>query len=265
MSLLYAPAESPAELLARLHLHAVLPAFEDLLEYSEAAKAIVGERCFSLRMRAGGLVSDLSFEAGVCRVLEAQQATPSVVLHYLSCEQLNNQFTGRGLALPLPLRGVWRIGDLRTFVALSDCLKATLLPDVESVELTAPTAVICHLQLSVSVALAATAILIEHEAFARSLFAGLGDWMVSLRVEETEVAGWLRHERGRLSWGRGMPKARASAELVFDDATVALQALTGDLDNYAAVNRGAIRVGGLAPLAEKVGLVMDRVSGYLDA
>ena len=58
--------------------------------------------------------------------------------------------------------------------------------------------------------------------------------------------------------------ARASAELVFDDAQVALQALTGGLDHFAAINGGAIRVGGLAPLAEKVGLVMDRVSGYLD-
>ncbi len=265
MSLLYAPATSDSELLARLHVHAVLPAFESLLQCSQEARAILKDRQFSLAMRAGNLVSNLFFNSGECCHQRVTEESPSVVLHFLSYRQLNSQFTGRGVSLPLPLRGAWRIGDIRTFMALSDCLKTTLLPDRKVLAHADSAFVACHLQLSFSVALAAATILLEYEPFSQRLFAEQGDWMVSLRVDGSRIAGWIRSEAGQLSFGRGLPQAQADAELVFQDSIIALQALGGELDNFAGVNGQAIRVGGLAPLAEKLGLVLDRVPAYLDA
>jgi len=264
MSLLYSPIESRPELLARLYLHGVLPSLVDLLEFYAEAKAILGDRSFVLRIRAEALISDLSFQDGACHFLKESGLSPAIVLRFFSCRQLNRQFSGHGFTLPLPVRGAWRIGALRTFTSLSRCLKTTLVPNFEPSGADDVLALERYLHLSFSVALASTSVLIEHEEFAHRLFSGMEDWMVMVRVDGTDICGWVRRDGGCFEWGRGVPAGRSSAELSFRDTRVALKALAGNFDNFAAVNEGAIRLSGFAPLADKFGLVMDRVQAYID-
>ncbi len=49
----------------------------------------------------------------------------------------------------------------------------------------------------------------------------------------------------------------------FGDRATADAAMLGTLDNNAAVGLGRIDVRGLVPLADGLGMVMDRVDGYL--
>ncbi|MCC5840548.1 MAG: hypothetical protein JJT96_10515 [Opitutales bacterium] len=266
MSILLEPTGKHPVLLARLHLFAVLPAFGDLLKHAEPAREILGERRFSLRLRAGSLSSDLYFGRGQFRFLPAFHPGSQLALHFLSYSQLNKQFTGRGVSMPIPVRGARFLGHLRTFSKLSSMLQAGLLSEsgLLAYGLEERRASEVHLRLIFSVALGAFTVLVEHESFARALFADGDDWMVQLSVDGAEMDAWISRTGGHCRWGRGTAPGPVLAKLVFDNQSTALKALSGELDGFAAINAGRIRISGLAPLVDKLSLVFERVGAYLD-
>jgi hypothetical protein len=265
MSVLLEPTGTHPVLLARLHLFAVLPAFGDLLKHAEPAREILGARRFSLRLRAGSLSSDLYFGKGQFRFSPALYPGSQVALHFLSYSQLNKQFTGKGFSIPIPVRGARFLGHLRTFSKLSSMLQAGLLckSGLLAYGLEEGRACEVHLRLIFSVAMGAFTVLAEHETFARSLFADGKDWMVQLSVEGAQMDAWISRSGGHCRWGRGTAPGPVLAKLSFQNQSTALRALSGELDGFAAVNAGQIRISGLAPLVDKLSLVFERVGAYL--
>jgi hypothetical protein len=265
MSCLLAPPTPNPELLARLHLHAVLPAFEDLVKNMPVAREWLGSRRFCLRLLVGQLSADLYFSNGRCRFSQALGINPQVVLRYLSYTQLNKQFSGRGFSLPIPVKGARQVGHMRTFSRLAAMLQEGLLTKTGLIAFGASESQAreVHLRLTFSVALAACVILIQREAYAKTLFAGSGDWTVQLMVLGARMDAWIARRAGVCSWGRGKAHSAVTARLVFDKPSTALKALSGSLDNFSAINAGELCVHGLAPLVDKLGLVFERVPFYL--
>lgn len=258
MSLLFAPAELTPELLARLHLFGVLPAFYDLLKHSPAARAQLKARRFRLRIQAGRLSADLLFSQGRCRFLRDSSKPPTLCLRFLSYSQLNRQFSGKGFSLPIPTKGARNPAAFRTFAKLSESLQQAL---VYRAEATSPEESL-HLRLTLGVALATAAELIQHERFSASLFAGETDWAAEFTIGQTDFRAWIGQTAGRTCWGRG-GHPQAQARLHFKEPQVALRALDGRLDNLSAVNGGDIRIEGRLPLIDRLSLVFERVPVYL--
>ncbi|NBB80126.1 MAG: hypothetical protein GVY36_11890 [Verrucomicrobia bacterium] len=259
MSLLFAPVKMSPELQARLHLFGVLPAFSDLLKHSERARATLKNQRFRLRIRSQSILSaDLLFSEGRCRFLRNTSNSPTVTLRFVSHRQLNRQFSGRGFSFPVPTRGASNVQALKVFSQLSLQLQNALVTpesgDAEHSQL--------HLRLTFGVALAAACELINHETFSTHLFANLPDWRVEFTIGHTDFRAWIGQTGGLAQWGRGAAKAPL-AHLHFEDPKIAQKALGGKLDNLSAVTSGAIRVGGLTPLADRLSLVFERVPIYL--
>lgn len=258
MSLLFAPAEPNRQLQARLHLFGVLPAFYDLLKHSPSARTALKTQRFRLRILAGRLSADLQFSPGRCRFLRDSSKPPTLCLRFLSYSQLNRQFSGKGFSLPIPTRGAQNLPALRTFSKLSEQLQQALVydPGMSGSEHQ------LHLRLTLGIALAAAAELIQHERFSATLFAGESDWAAEFTIGQTDFRAWIGRKEGQTCWGRG-GHPQAEARLHFKDPHVALRALDGRLDNLAAVNSGAIRIEGRIPLIDRLSLVFERVPAYL--
>lgn len=259
MSLLFAPVKTSPELQARLHLFGVLPAFSDLLKHSEQARATLANQRFRLRIQSQSTLSaDLLFSEGRCRFLRNPSSRASIALRFVSHRQLNRQFSGKGFALPVPTRGASNIRSLKVFNQLSLQLQNALVTpesgDVENSKL--------HLRLTFGVALAAACELINHEGFSAHLFASLPDWTAEFSIGDTDFRAWIGQIEGVAQWGRGAANAPL-ARLHFEDPKIAQKALGGKLDNLSAVTNGAIRVGGLTPLADRLSLLFERVPIYL--
>jgi hypothetical protein len=102
-----APASSD-QIAAKLYLHAVLPALEDLGQVSARARALIANwNCgveFAVFNGGGAAVQ---FNHGAVSVSPVRSLDAGISLFFLSANQLVKQFDGQGFSLPLPRRGLW--------------------------------------------------------------------------------------------------------------------------------------------------------------
>ena len=126
--------------------------------------------------------------------------------------------------------------------------------------------------LQFRVALATTAELSGRDAVMRHLLAAGPPGQAVVRIaprgavhregSSPRAVAWVEVREGALRWGRGESPTAADVEITFRDEATAAAALRGQLDQLAALGRGDIIVRGLVPLAETLGLVMDRLGLY---
>ena len=119
-------------LLARLHLHAVLPALEDLVQLSPEARTLAKGWDFSLRLRLGGsdgAVATLVSPGDGSLTIHPHADVPArLTLRFLSAVQLNRTFLNRRALPPLPTAGFWNVGRVGPFAKLAKELDAALQP-----------------------------------------------------------------------------------------------------------------------------------------
>jgi hypothetical protein len=244
-----APASSD-QIAAKLYLHAVLPALEDLGQVSARARALIANwNCgveFAVFNGGGAAVQ---FNHGAVSVSPVRSLDAGISLFFLSANQLVKQFDGQGFSLPLPRRGLWRIGSLRRFIQVSHVLEAELEQ---------------HPRLLLGVALASLPILAEHDSHSRELLRECPAGIMELNIPMRDLFGWAEWRDGKISCGRGRSPRPADVTVTFHDEPAALAALRGELDEMAATGRGDLIVRGLIPLAETLGLVMARAEEYIE-
>lgn len=265
MSLLYAPLRKDPNLLARLYLYAILPGFSDLLKHSPLARQTLGPHSFSLRLQTHSLQADLYFSNGRCRFFKNPALRPQIVLHFLSANQLNSQFSGQGFSLPIPTKGASRFGDIKAFSLLAKLLQDAMLSSQNLIDRGVPPflARSIHIRLTLGCAMAAGAELINREEFSGKLLHQSGDWLVAFSIPSSNMGAWLARTNGLCHWGRGAPPGQPDALLEFVDESSALEALSGNADTLAMVNLGKIRLRGNTPLLDKLEAVFARIDPYL--
>ena len=248
--------------LAQLHLHAVLPALEDLVRLSPPAAKLIQGWNFSLRMQlAGGPAATLVCENGRVAVdRDAAHAAPLVLL-FPAADQLNRTFLSKKTLPPLPIAGFWRLGKIRTFTALTKLLDQTLQPAPAALE--DPTFRLLHLRMLFKVLLGAIPVVGGHDRSSRHVLGHTPAGLAEIRAPALDLAGWVDWADGRLTSGTGAAPRTPDAVITFRDQATTDAALLGKLDPNAAVGLGNVDVRGLVPLADGLSLVMDRVEGYL--
>jgi hypothetical protein len=248
---------------ARLFLHAVLPAFEDLLRQTAKAQKILSKRHFTLRFQtSSGLKSTLQFRDQACHYSAKQAPSSDIILHFLTEEQLNNEFENKGFRVPLPIKGVSRITDLKTFKALSAELEAALRPNTAQLE--DPEFYDFHVALQLGIVLRAVTELVRHEPLSKRIMADCPDGIAYFRVGSEGYGAWTQWQNGRITTGKGQPPTEADVTVTFADANTALKAIGNRIDVMAAIGLGHIQVTGLVPLADALGYIFERITLYIE-
>ena len=259
------PNVSRADLLARLHLHAVLPAMEDLAELVPAAQELAAHWPFSMRLQlAGGPAATLvSPGDGTLRVHRHGGELARLVLQFFSADQLNRTFLNQKTLPPIPTGGFWRVGKVGTFTKLAKELDAVLQPAPGALD--DPAFLERHLRLLFKVLIGAIPVVAKGDPVSRHTLAHTPDGTAQICLPALERTGWARWSKGCMTAGVGeLPGgARADVVITFTDRATADAALLGRLDPNAAVGLGKVDVRGLVPLADGLSLVMDRVEVFL--
>ena len=202
------PTTSREQILARLHLHAVLPALADLAVLAPEARQIATGWNFSLRLQLpGGPAATLvSPGDGTLRV-DPGAATPArLVLTFLSARQLNRTFLNQSALPPLPTGGAWRILGVRPFVALTKVLDRYLQPTPDF--LTDEPFRLVHLRLLFRILVGAVPTVAELDPVAaHTLCAHAAGSSGTTRVPSLGLTGWMCWAQGRMTSGPG-PVAR---------------------------------------------------------
>jgi hypothetical protein len=248
--------------LAHLHLHAVLPAIEDLVRLSAVARQLIEGWDFSLRMQlAGGPAATLVSADGRLTVYRDAARAAQLVLLFLSASQLNRTFLNQKAMPPLPIAGFWRLGKVRTFTALTKLLDQALQPAPAA--LADPEFRLLHLRLLFKVLLGAIPVIGRFDPPAIHSLGHTPPGLAEIRSPALDLAGWAEWADGRLTSGSGAAPRPPDVVITFCDRDTTDAALLGSLDPNAAVGLGQVDVRGLVPLADGLSLVMDRVETYL--
>jgi hypothetical protein len=247
---------------ARLYLNAVLPAFEDLLAHSEEARAIIGDRAFTLTFQtSSGLKSSLSFKDQHCNFVKESGAKSQVILHFITEEQLNREFENEGFRIPIPIKGASRVADIKAFKALSKLLESYLRPSKSMLD--DPQIHNLHVGMQLGIALRATIELAKHEQLSRMIMQDAPNGIAYFSVGSDGYGAWLNWQEGTLTSGKGAPEFEAHAHVEFADAETALKAVGNRIDVMAAIGKGEIKVTGLIPLADALGYIFERIPLYI--
>ncbi len=252
-------------LLARLHLQAVLPALEDLVAVSPAARRLAEGWKVRLRLRLSGrggpAATIISSGDGTLQVYPHGDTPSQMTLLFLSASQLNRTFLNAAALPPLPLGAPWTLAKLPRFTKLAAALNTSLQPAAGALDDSAYRDV--HLRLLFRVLIGAIPPIGLGDAAAAHSLSHTPAGVAEIRSPARDLSGWVKWTGRALTSGLGAPPAPPDVIITFTDLATVDAALLGTLDNQSAVGLGQIEVRGLVPLADGLGMVMDKVDGYL--
>ncbi|MDP8223008.1 MAG: hypothetical protein P9L99_06595 [Candidatus Lernaella stagnicola] len=249
-------------ILARLHLHAVLPVLAKICEFDREAQDVTKDWNATIQFGyLGGPSAQLQFTGGKCRAYRQAAVKPDVNFWFPTATLLNNLFLGQGVTLPL-INGFWNVKLIKGFIALTKRLEYYLKElDGQPLEGEIRQKV---LTAKLSVATWATAILCEHDsaqaAFANHIPAG-GTLNMIIAPEGPDFY-FKKTGAGTFLAGDGKV-ADPTAELSFASPAIAMDLVNGAIDTMAALGKRDLVIRGLIPMVDDVSAVMENVESYL--
>lgn len=254
--------QSRSMVLARLHLGAILPLLQDIAAHDAAVRESIADWNFPLQFRlAGGdPATTLVFRGGAVTAHRGKFKGHPPALTFRDPAFLNQVFQGKTAGNPTPnLPGLLRARKLmqvdRVLKKLEYYLKPgpELLADEEK------------FAFCVRITLYAMAFGIkevgEHDPEVRPIALDLPDGTVEMRVAGGPSAH-LKIAGGSFEAQRGAAP-RPNAFLEFSDLQTAWDTFQGNLDTFAAVGGGRVKLRGFIPLLEGINPLLDRLSDYL--
>lgn len=248
--------------LARLHLGAILPLLEDVAPYDPTVGEAIAGWNFALNFRlAGGDPSTtLVFKEGRVTAFRGRTKGYPAALTFKNASFLNDVFQGRTKKSPLPnLAGIFKARQLMQIDRVLGRLEHYLKPQPDTLA-DPETFAFC-----VRVTLYAMAFGIkevgEHDPEVRPIALDLPDGTVEMRVDNGPAAH-LTVKGGKFEPRRG-PAEKPNAILEFADLHTAWDTFQGNLDTFAAVGGGKMKLRGFIPLLEGINPLMDRLAYYL--
>jgi hypothetical protein len=241
-------------------LYAVLQNLEELVRLDATAAALVKPWNAAIQFNVwGGPAGYLEFAAGACKHGRGRCGHPSVSLWFVSAAHLNKMFDGK--AMPIPLRGLTRLGWLsKEFSKLTDRLgyylkPAGAVPTDEAYGRVRAT-------LMLQTALFAAGELAAHEPTCRQIAARIPDGVLAVDVLPDGPRLQVVAAGGRLSVEKRAAD-RPAVKMVFRDIGVVGDLLEKRVDSFRAVAEGRIIIAGMLPIIDDFGLILDRVERYL--
>ena len=254
---------SDESLRTRLFLHgvlAVMPEFVRLLALHEkdSWQADYGV----LFSTTKGWRSGVYFQSDQAQWIGDKHLPNTIHLHFFTHRQLNNLFLQRGNYLPVPLSGWTQMYKLQSFKKLAENLNHYLKPNKK--DMLDPGMLEIHVRISLALIVHALKELATHEAYSAQLLGGGPEGLLTFAVGRESEWAWIDYQRNNTTCGLGKPSRQAEVCVRFANCHLAADVLADHSDALAEVGLGNIQVEGLAPLADNLGYVMQRIRRYLD-
>ena len=250
-----------ARLHAALHLHAVFPALGVLAARDPAFADILAAPDTAVTLQAPGLVpARIARAGGQLRV--TRHARPGDLrLLFPTCGQLVRACSHR-FALALPVAGWTRLGSGRRLLETAGARLETVLTDRAAARSDADFARL-HVPAALTVAVAGAAVWLRHHPDGPALHRRFGPRLATFTTLDPEFSIWIDLAPDAPAWGLGAPPRAADVAVRFADLPTVVAELAHKLDSLAALGLGTLRIDGHLPLAEQLGLVMQRVDRIL--
>jgi hypothetical protein len=240
--------------LARIHLEALLSNLEIMAKDDPQAAALAKKWTGSIRFRTGltGPRSSLQFKDGQIKLVPGEGGFSGIVLFFPFAKLLNNMFTKKGVGFPIPLRGFLRMPGLLAFTKLAKRMEEILKGDA------APAALKAKLMLNT---IAKTIAIIASYDEEGALLAKKAKGVAELRVKD----GYAVH----VDFAGGKAMARSGKaphpDMIMEFATnkLFLEVTEDKVDVLAAVGLEEIRIIGNLGLADNVSIYLTKVGDYL--
>ncbi|MCX7116615.1 MAG: hypothetical protein NTW94_01650 [Legionellales bacterium] len=244
--------------LAHLFLYAVLPAFSELVRLDPEARermtpwnitlsmGIIRKNAVTLHIKNG----DMIFYPNCLTKTD-------VTFLFLSEKHLNAFFNGNPWALPLVTRGLWRIRFLSDFSKLAKRLNLFLEDNTSKCPI--------YTQLAFFIGGLGLVSLATLDSFSIALLKKLPPGLAEFSIEHPSIPPlWFEHDQASVRAGQGPPPRKPDVRLRFTTLEIANGAIRNDIDTMAAIGAQRICVEGLTPLAEGLGVMMERLQVYLE-
>ena len=248
--------------LARIHLRAVIPLLEDISEFDTTVGQIIKDWKMPIQFQlpGGEAATTLSFRQGKIVALRDKINASRITLTFSNAETLNAIFQGRSKKSPRPnLTGLFHIKQLLKVDPLLKRIEYYMKPGQEILE-DEKTFEQC-VRLTLNALAFGVKEIGEHDPEMKPLAKNLPDGVVEIRV----VAGPAVHlavNKGLFTPAKGRAE-KPNAYLEFDDLQTAWDMVQGNLDQYAAIGSGKIKIRGLIPLIDGINPILDRLSIYM--
>jgi len=256
------PLVPDRNLCAGLFFYGILPAFEDFIKADRKAATWCKNADFLCRFynRAGD-EAFLRLKKGTVQYLRTTPDSPGLSVCLGSVERTASLVQGRWAPI-YPVRGCFRVSSLvllaRLFLRFQRLLRPSSkdLQDDEFRKL--------HVRLALSVALFSVCEIGQKDLRARIILSNMPEGLVRFYVKGEEWEATIENQKQELQANRGYERGIVpDAEILFSQPRVAMEILTQKRDSHEALACGDLKVTGLIPLADAMGLILDRVSLYL--
>lgn len=246
--------------MAKCHLHAVLPLLEDIVDYDEEAKKIVADWDGTIQFSCpGGFGEYLEFKDGHAKAFRGTTAWPTVALWFVSPREINKMFTGEGFALMVPWKGLTKPGMLKGFIALTKRLDYYMRTPEDELPKEHEKFV---LTLKMYAALRGVKEVGENDHKGMEYAALLPNGVAELRVMPDGPVANVTVRNGIITAEKG-PAKNPNAVMKFKNIEIAKALFNDDLDAMAALGSGDVRISGMIPLIDHMSAILARVGNYL--
>lgn len=253
---------SKDNIICRLNLNAVLFALEDFIKVVPEAKQILGKEKFSITFTTRSkLKSTIKFKDGRCEFIGTFNEPDAIKFYFLSDRHLNRTFTQNGFNLPLLTNGFFRFKQLIIFKRLSALLNTYLLPNTKTLE--EKTFRSQHLKILLGLMFAAMKELGEYDSYSHRLLKSMPESLAYFAINDDDISGWIQWKNNKVNYGKGESPFPPDVRIIFEDSDIALAAFHNKIINMAEIGLGQLRIEGNLIIAEKLGLISERISFYL--
>lgn len=248
--------------LARLHLGAILPLLEEVAAYDPMiGEATAGWNVtLQFQLPGGDPATALAFQNGKLKAHRGGVRGSKVTLTFPDARTLNDLFQGRGKKTPRPnLQGLFHLKKLMNLDPVLGRLEYYLRPSAEL--LLKPETLDFCTTLNLYALAFGLKVLGEHDPEMKPVISHLPDGTLEIRVCNGPSAH-ITVKDNRFTPGKG-PAEKPNAILEIADLNTAWALLQGALDIYAAVGCEKIRLKGNLPLLDGINPLLDRLALYL--
>lgn len=248
--------------MARLHLGAILPLLEDVAAYDSTVPKSIDGWDFSLQflLKGSDAATTLIFKDGRITARRGRIQGFHPALTFKDASFLNDVFQGRTQKSPGPnLAGILKAKKLMQIDKVLSRLEYYLKPQPET--LADPEAFAFCVRITLYAMAFGIKEVGEHDPVAQVISRDIPEGTVEMRVAGGPAAH-LTLKGGIFEPRRG-PAEKPNAILEFADLQVAWNTFQGNLDTFAAVGSGKVKLRGFIPILEGINPLMDKLAHYL--
>ena len=246
--------------LAKCHLHAVLPLLEEIVEYDDQAKKIVSGWNGTVQFSCpGGFGEYLEFKDGKARAFRGTTSWPTVALWFFSPKELNKLFTGDGFTVPVPWKGLTNLSMLKGFTELTKRLEYYMKTPEQDLPVEHKPFLV---KLKLYAAVRALKEIGENDPHFAQSTPNMPNGVAELRVLPDGPVANVRVQSGVIMPSTG-PANSPNAVMVFKNIDTANALFNDQIDAMAAIAAGDVQIAGQIPLIDSMNAILDAVGTYL--